>query len=144
MTYKQVVVVREKPVIHSQHQIVYLTKEVTIFNCCMRGYTEVTCSFEKNVFLPIEKATGEIRIDNSHCEIPVRSVTMQLKQILTQKIGKKMNTAERIISEREVPGPSPGEQDWVRWLTIELSKIKYEVALTKKKHGEKKVISSED
>ena len=67
MTFKQVIVVREKPKILSQLQQVQLTKDVALFNCCDRGYSDLTCSFEKNVFTPAEKATGEIRIDNGRC-----------------------------------------------------------------------------
>lgn len=50
----------------------------------------------------------------------------------------------KVISEKEVSGPMPGESDWVRFLTIDLNQIRTEPKYTKKKHGREKIVSSED
>ena len=82
MKFKQVLIVRERPKLLSWEKMVTMQKDITIFMCCPKGLSEVTCKFSKNVFTPNEEAQGEIFIDNSRCRLPVRSVMMELKQVL--------------------------------------------------------------
>ncbi len=100
--------------------------------------------FNKNVFMPNEKAEGEIKIDNSQCKVAVTRVTFAIIQELTQKIGHHHNREQKTIIKETVDGPGAEEGDWKKTLDIELDEIKYEVAEFKKKKGKEKRISDDD
>jgi len=96
------------------------------------------------VFTPQEEAEGEIKIDNSECNIAVSEVSFAIRQVLKQKIDGHHQMEENVILEKTCGGPAAQEGEWKEELKLELDKIKYEVADTKKKKGKVKKISKED
>ena len=74
MVFKQVLIVREKQVQLQEENTIRDVVHASILNCCKQGYSIISSKFNKNVFTPAEKAEGEIRIDNSNCKLPIRSV----------------------------------------------------------------------
>ena len=75
MVYKQVLIIREKPHILTENNSISDVHYVKTLRCCRMGHTKLTSKFNKNVFTPIEHAEGEIRIDNSNCSIPIKTVS---------------------------------------------------------------------
>ena len=63
---------------------------------------------------------------------------------MKQEIHHIPLSEENIILERTISGPAAQESGWKEELKLELEKIKYEVADTKKKKGKVKKISKED
>ena len=87
------------------------------------------------MFTPDEDAEGDLKIDNSNCKIKVKEVKFAVEQVLRQKIGRHTHVERRTIIKKEVSGPDANEGDWKKTMKLDLSKIKYEVATTKKKKG---------
>ena len=83
MQYKQVLIVREQPMILKQNNAISNVHHVKTLRCFKRGHTKLTAKFNKNVFTPNELAEGEIRIDNSRCSIAIKTVLFQIEQVLT-------------------------------------------------------------
>ena len=100
--------------------------------------------FAKNVYTPDEEAEGEIKIDNENCKLAVTKVTFSIVQRLQQHIGHHRHVEEKTIISKEKEGPAAGEADWKKGMELDLSKIKYDVAGTKKKKGVIKKVSKED
>jgi hypothetical protein len=76
MSHKQVLVIRQPPVLSEDDCVINFTQEVNIMNCCARGYSVLSCEFEKNIFTPVETAEGIIRIDNSNCQLPIKTIRL--------------------------------------------------------------------
>ena len=61
-----------------------------------------------------------------------------------QKIGSHSHVVTKNIISKDVDGPAAGVSDWVENMSIDLSKIKYEVSDMKMKKGVQKKVSAED
>ena len=127
--------IREKPVSLEEDVTIKETSEITTWCCCSQGTSALEAEFNKNVFMPNEKAEGEIKIDNSQCKVAVTRVRFSIIQELRQKIGHHHDTETKVIIQESCEGPGPEEGGWKKTLDIELDDIKYEVAEFKKKKG---------
>ena len=74
MIYKQVLIIREKPLTLLQDSVINEVQTVNTCCCCCQGETILKAKFNKNVFTPAETAEGEIFMDNSHCNKAVKTV----------------------------------------------------------------------
>lgn len=79
MMFKQVLIVRERQVKLQEDHIIRDVIHASILNCCKQGYSILSSKFNKNVFTPAERAEGEIRIDNSNCRLPIRTVIFSVE-----------------------------------------------------------------
>ena len=71
MSYKQILVIREKPVALQEKVEISETQNIKTCCCCDQGPSALKAKFNKNVFTPDETAEGKIEIDNSQCKIAV-------------------------------------------------------------------------
>jgi len=67
MKYKQVLMIREKPVTFKTGEAQAETSHIKTWCCCDQGTSTMSSVFEKNQYLPSEIARGEIKINNEHC-----------------------------------------------------------------------------
>lgn len=135
MVHKQVLSIREEAVELKEGTSISETTELKTWGCCAKGASTLKAEFNKNVFTPADTAEGVIKIDNSACGLAVTKVSFSILQVVTQKVGGHHQTESKTIVHEEVDGPAANEGDWEKTLAIDLSKIKYEVADTKKKKG---------
>ena len=54
--------------------------KITICYCMNQGPTTLSASFEKNAYMPGEKAIVTCEIDNKRCEKPIENVIFVLKK----------------------------------------------------------------
>lgn len=144
MSHKAVLAVREKPESLQINTSIEETSEIKTWGCCAQGTSSLKAKFNQNVFSPMDVAEGEIEIDNSECNVAVSEVSFAITQVMKQEIHHIPLSEENIILERTISGPAAQEGGWKEELKLELEKIKYEVADTKKKKGKVKKISKED
>lgn len=97
--------------------------------------------FEKNVFLPNETVRGFVHVDNQHCTIDCNRVEFAVQQKLKLTIrghavfgeGQPHTWChEPHLIEQNLRGPNAGVGDWKQEMTLDLSKIHYEVQTDKK------------
>ena len=85
-----------------------------------------------------------MEIDNSQCNLAINSVKISVRQELKQKIGKRRHEDVNIIIDNEIKGPAAQQGDFKETIAVDLSKIRYEVATERKKHGVMKKLSQDD
>ena len=73
------------------------TSEIKTWGCCSQGVSSMESEFNKNVFMPNEKAEGDIKIDNSQCKVAVTSVKFAIVQEMRQNIGGHHNFESKTI-----------------------------------------------
>lgn len=144
MKFKQVLIIREKPVALREGDQQSETSHIKTWCCVDQGHSTMSSVFNKNVFLPNEHCEGSIKVNNEECKLAVSSVQFFVEQRLTVKAKNHSHTYTHRLVEQAVAGPGPGVGDWQTQLALDLSKIKYEVADMKKKKGVQKKVSPED
>lgn len=112
MAFKQVLIVREKPHILQEDQVIRDVVHAKTLNCRDKGSSVISSKFNKNVFTAAETAEGEIWIDNSMCQLPVRTVTFSIEQVLTQQIGQRSQSTTREVISTSVSGPAAWQENW--------------------------------
>ncbi len=116
--YKQVLMIREKPVSLKTDETISETSEIKTWCCCSQGTSSMTAKFNKNVFTPQEDAEGEIKIDNEHCNIGVSKVKFAITQVVKQKIDGHHNSEHKTIISESCDGPAANEGDWKKELSL--------------------------
>ena len=144
MKYKQVLIIRERPVALVTGEAQSETSHIKTWCCIDQGTSTMSSVFEKNVFLPNEQARGTIKINNEHCQLNAHRVSFYVEQVLTIHVGHHSHTHRHRLTEQRVEGPHARVADWHTALALDLSKIKYDVAATRMKKGRQKAISPED
>ena len=144
MKYKQVLIIREKPVQMVVGDAQSETSNIKTWCCIDQGTSTMSSVFEKNVFLPTDVARGHIKINNEHCQLNAHRVSFYVEQVLTVRAGHHSHTHRSRLVEQRVEGPHAGAADWQTEMVLDLTKIRYEVADMKKKKGVQKKISPED
>ena len=100
--------------------------------------------FNKNVFLPNEIAAGTVNVNNEHCQLNAHRVSFYVEQVLTVHAGGRSHTYRNKLVEQRVEGPHAGVAEWHTDMSVDLSKIHYDVIGEKKKKGVMKAVSPED
>ena len=67
MKYKQVMIIREKPVNLVVGEAQSETSHIKTWCCIDQGTSSMSSVFNKNVFLPNEIAAGSVKVNNEHC-----------------------------------------------------------------------------
>ena len=135
MKYKQVLIIRERPVNMVVGDAQSETSNIKTWCCIDQGTSTMSSVFEKNVFLPTEMARGAVKVNNEHCQVRATQVSFYVEQVLTVRCGHHSHTYRHRLVEQRMDGPDAGQADWATNMELDLSKIKYEVAETKKKKG---------
>ncbi|CDW78366.1 UNKNOWN [Stylonychia lemnae] len=145
MSYKQILIVREKPP-HLQEDITKASEnKITTWCCVDQGVSKIQVQFDKNTFMPHEKCKSEIKLDNSRCNIALNTVRFTMEQEITIKCGTHIYRSVRTIKEKHDNGvPARSTQVGEKELEIDLSEIKYPVPQHRKKQGQLKAVSIED
>ena len=111
--------------------------------------------FDKNIFLPNEVIKGFVAVDNSQCTTNCTRVEFALEQRFQMKIANKglfgegaphaFNLKKRLVNQ-SLTGPNARQGGWKKNMSVDLSKIQYQVGTTRKdkKKGGIKKISPED
>jgi len=146
MKYKQVLIIREPPVSFKAGERQQEVSQITTCCCMDQGTSTMASEFEKNVFLPNETVRGFVIVDNSHCQIRCSNVHFAVEQRMRLNIHGHHYSNNRDLVEQNVPGPDAQAPEWKREMTVDLSKIHYEVStmIKDKKSGQKKHMSPED
>ena len=147
MKYKQVLIVRERPVEFKMGEQQQETSNITTWCCVDQGTSSMWSSFEKNIFTPVDCAKAIIHVDNSKCTLNVTQVKFFIEQRLTVRdsgFGAHSYTRTRTLVERSMVGPNFGQGGWTTEMIMDLGAIRFDVPEFKKKHGVEKRISPED
>lgn len=75
MKYKQVLVIREKPVDFEANEQLKEKSEIKTWCCIDQGKSKLKSTFEKNVYQPDEEAVAEVKVDNEECKLDVSKVS---------------------------------------------------------------------
>lgn len=100
MKFKQVLIIREKPVELRIGDAQSETSNIKTWCCCDQGTSTMSSVFNKNVFMPNEIAAGEIKINNEHCQLGVSRVSFYVEQVLTVRCGHHSHTYRNRLVER--------------------------------------------
>ena len=144
MKYKQVLIIREKPVAFRTGDAQAETSHLKTWCCIDQGTSTMSSVFEKNQYLPTEVAKGFVRINNEHCQLNAHRVSFYVEQRLTVHIGHHSHTHVARLVNNTMEGPHAGAAHWEQEMMLNLGAIKYEVVKEKKKKGVMKAVSPED
>jgi hypothetical protein len=79
MSYKQVLIIREKPPNFEAEIKRESTANITTWCCVNQGPSRMEVKFAKNTFEPHEMAQAKVHLDNSQCKIGIKSVTLAVE-----------------------------------------------------------------
>jgi len=127
MKYKQVLIIREPPVAFKVGDHQTETSQIKTCCCCDKGTSTMSSVFEKNVFLPNEVVRGQVKVDNSHCQIDCTSVVFAVEQRLAMHAEHHSWSRKTNLVDKHEEGPHAGVGDWHKEMVVDLSKIHYEV-----------------
>ena len=82
MKYKQVLIIRERPVNLVVGEAQSETSNIKTWCCIDQGTSTMSSVFNKNVFMPNEVAEGQVRINNEHCGLNAHRVSFYVEQVL--------------------------------------------------------------
>lgn len=73
--------------------------------CCInQGVCRMKCFFEKNLYCPEEIANMICEVDNSQCDLPVRTITMRLLRNIHLDGHHKKHYIQDVINSYDLPG----------------------------------------
>lgn len=103
------------------------------------GKTIVGTLFEKNIYTPNEVAIAHVDINNEECKTDIKSVSFYIVQKIwacTIEDDRTYNfNYKQKLCKHKIKGPKAGDNILDEQITLDLSKIKYDVTKTKRKHG---------
>ena len=83
MKFKQVMIIREKPVNLVVGEAQSETSNIKTWCCIDQGTSTMSSVFAKNVFLPNEIAEGHVKVNNENCQLNAHRVSFYVEQVLT-------------------------------------------------------------
>ena len=107
MFYKQVLVIRSKPVALKTQDT--HDETVNLRKCCRsKGTSTVKAVFEKNQYLPNQVARGSICVDNEHSQLNIKKVSFYLMQKFVLCIDGHFYTISKPLLKKSIEGPKSG------------------------------------
>lgn len=132
MKYKQMIMVHQPPVAFVQDQIHAANKVINSWCCIGKGKSAVQAKFNKNVFYNNEWAGADITVNNSECDLPVKQIEFDVRQILYLKIGWNTISHERevLANKNNTTIPAHHTDSHSTQMGLNLANIHYKVAPT--------------
>ncbi|CDW76085.1 UNKNOWN [Stylonychia lemnae] len=145
MGYKQILLVREHPP-NFEVNIERTSENLVKTWCCVnQGFSKIMVRFEKNTFLPYEKCKTQILLDNSRCNIALKTVRFCIEQEIVINCNGHVYRGTKVLKEKHDDGvPARHPQISEREIEIDLSEIKYPVPEHRRKRGQLRKVTPEE
>ena len=112
MKFKQVMIIREKPVNMVVGEAQSETSHIKTWCCVDQGQSTLSSVFAKNVFLPNEIAEGHVKVNNEQCQLNAHRVSFYVEQVMRVHAGGHSHTYRNRLVNQTVEGPHAGVADW--------------------------------
>jgi hypothetical protein len=108
--YKTHLVVRQKPkqVIYNQ---TYTSEESPCVCCCSKGVSRIEGSFERDAYVPGERANMLVKVDNTRCSLNISQIQCKLVQAISFRAQKgSMSNINKTVAEENYDGVAAGQE----------------------------------
>lgn len=110
MNYSLPLSVNQQQVFSNDSTRMEMNTDVTHCCCIGKGRAKITSYFEKNDYIPGEKAYLITEADNSNCTAQINFIKGEFRQVVRLKAGFYEHTISNNLCELKTPGIQPGQQ----------------------------------
>lgn len=110
MFYNMPLSVNQQQVYGGNNHKMEMNQDVTHCCCVSKGKARITSYFEKNDYIPGEKAYLITEADNTQSTAKINHIKGEFRQVIRLKAGFYEHTLTNNLCELKTPGIQPGEQ----------------------------------